>query len=70
MMQTTLRTTAMHMFYAERTDALNARDPVLAPLTMRCPTPWLVLFVKAVFWGLSLVGFCVLVLIVAEASRG
>ena len=67
---TTTRATALHMFYAERTDAMNARDPVLAPLAPPMTRPWGQLFLWTVGFGMSLVGFCVLVLIVAEASNG
>lgn len=59
---------------ADRAQPRSLMDDVVgyrfAPTVPPMKRPWGQLFLWTVGFGMSLVGFCVLVLIVAEASRG
>lgn len=63
------RSIAMHMHYAERTDAMDSRDPVLAPLARPLPRPWGQILAMAMVLGVSLVGIAAGVSVIGEMVR-
>lgn len=59
----------MHSFYAERTSALNSRDPVLAPLAPPMRRPWGQILAMALVLGVSLVGIAAGISVIGEMMR-
>ena len=63
------RAVALHLFYAERTAAMNSNDPVLAPLARPMRRPWGHILAMALVLGVSLVGLAAGVSVIGEMMR-